>query len=201
MQGRRVDPQDLRHVPNTLPLGTKAECSVEIEGHPRPTQDGPATSSGCHTCDGAFTDQLPLKLCDPGDHREGETTGRRAGVDAVVHRDEVDLLAPEFVESHDEMADGPCKPIEAPDSYDVELAFVDGGHEPVQLGAPIFRAAHPEVDELSDDLPATLGSELAEAVELKAGRLIGGRDAGVEGNSLGSVSKSHVFDTNEAAAE
>ena len=99
------------------------------------------------------------------------------------------------------MTDRAREPVEPPASHDIQLAFVDSGHELVQLGAAILRTRDPVIHELPRDDPPTLLCETAKTVELEVGRLVGGADAGVQPAAKRLVSKGHVFGTFEVGPE
>ena len=62
---------------------------------PRPAQPGPD----------ALGDQAPLELGDSGDDGEHRLAERRAGVDLLAERDELDAEVPEEFEGLDEVAE------------------------------------------------------------------------------------------------
>src|SRR5947199_2236773 len=62
-----------------------------------------------------FHDQASLKLSDGRDDREHRLTQRRAGVDLLAERDELDVEMPKEFQHLDQMTNGPPKAVESGD--------------------------------------------------------------------------------------
>src|SRR5439155_10089673 len=117
----------------------------------------------------------------------------RARVEALAVAHEPDPERLELVERCHEMAHTAREPIEAIDEHEIEGALTRAGHESIELGALLARAAHAVVDELGGDLEPTARGVLAQYVELHLRALARhGRDAGVDGGAGFHTSSSSV---------
>jgi hypothetical protein len=108
---------------------------------------------------------------------------RRTRVDRLAEAHELNAEVPEEVEALDEVADAAPEAVERGDDHHVHLAGLHGREEPVEAGAAILRPRHAVVEVLGR-LPAAGRHVLAEIAELRLARLVGCRDAGVDGDPL-----------------
>jgi len=72
---------------------------------------------------------LSFEGSNTGDDRVREPSGRRARVDPISGREEVDPPRSELIQSENEMSNGASESVEPPNRNDVELATMDVVHE------------------------------------------------------------------------
>ena len=130
----------------------------------------PRAFAALHARLGAFGDQSPLELGDGAEHLERKHALRRRGVDRIAQRTEMRVARFEILDHREEVADRTGETIEADDHQDVAgVDFVQklGQHRPSARGAGAVLL----MDGLAAGRP--------ELVDLRVGRLLLGRDAGV----------------------
>jgi len=130
-------------------------------------------------------DQAPLQLGYCTQHCEDHFPGRRAGVELLRERDEVDTQSAEGLQRSKQMRHGASKPVELPTNDYIEAPAVRVGHEPIKFGPFLLRARDPYINVFAYDAPAAALAVLPEFKRLHARvlALIGCRDAGIEGHS------------------
>ena len=96
----------------------------------------------------ALLDARPLELRDRAEDAGDEPAGGRAGVDPLAQRDERDPAGVPVVEQHHQVAKVPAEPIETPAHDGLHPMGPHVGHELVERGPAVLRAADALVDVL-----------------------------------------------------
>jgi hypothetical protein len=155
--------RNLREAPATEPC---CDNGIVVNIHPlatnRQTLQFPSSDSGPHS----FFDKVGLKFSDGRNQGNEQPPNSSIGCDVLPPRDELDAERVQFINDTEEVLGRTCHAVKGSDDENIKRTLSAIAEHGVEAGTPSLGTTYTYIGEFSDDLKATLSSELPEVIKL-----------------------------------